>query len=79
MKGECNKTHFVGLILHCSPFEIIFKRTLLMRTKLLSTMSSVSESCDMDSENYNMVIKNIGPHSVKLTVLKKRKFYAYLI
>lgn len=45
-----------------------------MRTKLLSTMSSVSESCDMDSENYNMVIKNIGPHSVKLTVLKKENF-----
>lgn len=73
MKGECNKTHFVGLFLHCSPFEIFFKRTLLECTKILSTMSSVSESCDMDSENYNMVFKKIGPHSVKLIVSKKKE------
>lgn len=36
-------------------------------------MSSVSESCDMDSENYNMVFKKIGPHSVNLTVSKKKE------
>lgn len=36
-------------------------------------MSSVSESCDMDSENYNMVFKKKGPHSVNLTVSKKKE------
>ena len=29
---------------------------------------SVSDRGDMDSENHSVVIGNIGPHSVKLTV-----------
>lgn len=37
----------------------------------MHTTSPVSESVDTESENYSVVIKKTGSHSVKSTVLRR--------
>ena len=47
--------------------------------KTLCTTSSVSERGDMDSENHSVVIRSIGSHSVKSTVLRPITWDGYII
>ena len=47
--------------------------------KTLCTTSFVSERGDMDSENHSVVIRSIGSHSVKSTVLRPIIWNVYMI